>query len=750
MDRKERIYNFITSRDYIPLKAEEMRHVLGVPPEDYDNFSDILNSLESEGKIVKTKKNRYISLKASDFVCGTLSCSAYGQFAFVNTAEENSDDLYIHADKLCDAYNNDLVLAAVDLKNPRNGKSEGHIVKILKRGNERITGIIEDIKDNYFIVVPDNKKIYATVMIKITDASDCTVGDRVSAEICAYPQKGIINAMVIKNLGNSDQLKSNIEAIICEHSIKQEFDESTLDEAENISKRVSQKEIAQRLDLRDEIIITIDGDDAKDFDDAVSVKKNDNGTYSLGVHIADVSHYVTPGSSLDAEAFKRGTSVYLADRVIPMLPVDLSNGICSLNPHVNRLTLSVFMTVTPEGEIKLDKIAKSVIRSAERMTYNDTAQLLENPTQKLLKKYDYLLPMLNDMKDLAQILRKKREKRGSINFDFPESKVIVNDMGEPTDIIKTERKISHKIIEEFMLAANETVAEFAFWAELPFIYRVHEAPTPEKTDDFNRFLHNFGYGLKGKFDKDNPIHPKAFQQILDKIAGSDEEIMISTYMLRSLMKAEYKPENLGHFGLSAKYYCHFTSPIRRYPDLMIHRIIKEYLDSVSLDKYTVPVSEASSNSSKTEREAELCERDVDDLMKTAFMSSKIGDTFTARVSSVTGFGIFVQLENTVEGLIRLESMKDDYYEFDDLSKTVTGKRKSKEYHVGTILNVVLVRCDLLTRQIDFVREEDYSIYENYTRSHETKKEKRHKKHGKRRYLVKSKKHKPKKRKKRNG
>ncbi|MDY3929232.1 MAG: ribonuclease R [Clostridia bacterium] len=752
MDRKERIYSYIKSSEYIPLKEEEMRCVLGVPPEDHEKFSLLLNELESEGKIVKTKKNKYLSLAASNMVCGTLSCSAYGKFGFVTPKDENADDIFINADKLGDAYHNDFVLAAIDVKNPRNGKSEGHIVKILKRGTERITGIVKSV-NNTIRIIPDNRKIYAD--IHINNYSDCAVGDRLLAQITGYPQSGIINACIIKNLGSGDELKSNTEAIINEHCIKEEFDKETLDEASVAPKRVSQKEISKRLDLRDELIITIDGDDARDFDDAVSVKKNNDGTYNLGVHIADVTSYVTAGSALDKEAFERGTSVYLADRVIPMLPVELSNGICSLNPHVNRLTLSVFMTVDENGDIKLDKIAKTVIRSSERMTYNDVASLLEEPSKKLLKKYEYLLPMLKDMKDLAAILHKRREKRGSINFDFPESKVIVNDMGEPIDIIKTERKISHKIIEEFMLVANETVAEFAFWAEMPFVYRVHEAPSPEKTAEFNRFILNFGYSLKGKNDKDNPVHPKAFQQILDNISGSDEELMISTYMLRSLMKAEYKPENLGHFGLAAKYYCHFTSPIRRYPDLMIHRIIKDYLDSKPLDLYYPIVYDASENSSKAEREAEYCERDVDDLMKAAFMSAKIGEVFDARVSSVTGFGIFVQLENTVEGLIRLESMKDDYYEFDEASRTVTGRRHSKVYSVGTVLKVVLVRCDLLSRQIDFVRKEDYYIFEDYSRSEKPVKKcdikfKKPKKHIGKRSYTNAKKYKSKKRKKRNG
>lgn len=709
MERKEKILRFIKSKEYIPLKADEMKTVLGVPADDVDEFYSILDELELNGQIIKTKKSRYQSAKSMNMVSGVINCNSFGRYAFLIPQTEDDDEIFIPGDKLGDSFNSDTVLCAIDVKNPKNGKSEGHVVKVLKRGNSTISGVIKSINGNEFYIIPDSKKIYASIRADINTPIECNVGDRVLVEITDYPKINAIDGIITKNLGKKDELKSNIEAIIAEHSIKQEFDVDTLLEAKNSPSRVTPKEYKNRLDLRDEIIFTIDGDDARDFDDAVSLKIKEDGRYLLGVHIADVTHYVKEDSFLDKEAYMRGTSVYLSDRVIPMLPTELSNGICSLNPRVNRLALSVFINIDKNGNTSFEKLEKSVIRSCERLTYSDVATLLENPTQKLLKKYEYILPTLKSMHELSLVLNKRRQTRGSINFDFPEAKVIVDDAGKPVDIVKEERLISHKMIEEFMLLANETIAELAFWAELPFVYRVHEPPSVEKAKDFNQFLLNFGYSLKGRFDKDNPIHPKAFQQVLDKISGTDEENMISTYMLRSLMKAEYKPENLGHFGLSAKYYCHFTSPIRRYPDLLIHRILKAYIDSDDTTQFEKGCTVASVHSSDTEREAEYCERDVDDLMMCAFMSDKIGETFKAKVSSVTNFGVFVELENTVEGLIRLDSMKDDYYEFSEITKTILGKRHQKTYKIGDSIDVVLVKCELLSRQIDFVRAEDFKI-----------------------------------------
>lgn len=701
-ERKEKILKYIKSKEYLPLKFDEMAAVLCVPEEDFDELSNILDELVKEGRVKLTKKKRYQPTD-DDIISGTLLCNAYGFYAFFKPDDENEEEIFITGEKLNGAMHTDRVLVSIDIKNPSSGKREGHVIKILERGIKRTTGIIKREKKNTFLVEPDNKKIYQNIIINKTDAQDANVGDRVLAEVTDYANDTLFG-IVTKNLGSGDEIRSNVEAIIEEYSIKQEFFEETIIEAEKAPKRVSPKEIEKRLDLRDKTIFTIDGDDARDFDDAVSVEMVGD-KYLLGVHIADVTHYVKEGSSLDAEALLRGTSVYLADRVIPMLPKTLSNGICSLNPKVNRLTLSVFMKIDKQGNVEFESLKKSVIRSCERLTYNDVADMLEG--KKSIAKYEYIMPDLLNMQKLAEILYKRRQKRGSINFDFPEAKVITNDFGEPVDIVKTERRVSHKMIEEFMLIANETVAELAFWGELPFVYRVHEPPTIEKVQDFNRFLINFGYGLKGKIDEDNPVHPKAFQQVAEKIKGTREEIMISTYMLRSLMKADYRPENLGHFGLAAKYYCHFTSPIRRYPDLMIHRILKSYIDGWDSDKFSEIVKEASKNSSDREQAAEYCERDVDDMMKAAFMSQFLGESFNATVSSVTGFGMFVELENTVEGLIRLADMKDDYYEYDEPSRTIRGKRSLKEYKIGDKIDVVLVRTNLLERQIDFVREEDF-------------------------------------------
>ena len=701
-ERKEKILKYIKSKEYLPLKFEEMAAVLCVPEEDFEEFSKILDELVKEGRVKLSKKKRY-QPTYDDIISGTLLCNAYGFYAFFKPDDENEEEVFISGEKLNGAMHTDKVLVSIDIKNPSSGKREGHVIKILERGIKRATGIIKREKKNTFLVEPDNKKIYQNIIINKFDAPDANVGDRVLIEVTDYANDTLFG-IVTKNLGSGDDIRSNVEAIIEEHSIKQEFFEETINEAEKAPKRVSPKEIEKRLDLRDKTIFTIDGDDARDFDDAVSVEMVGD-KYLLGVHIADVTHYVKEGSSLDAEALLRGTSVYLADRVIPMLPKTLSNGICSLNPKVNRLTLSVFMKIDKEGNVEFESLKKSVIRSCERLTYNDVADMLEG--KRVISKYEYIMPDLLNMKSLAQILYNRRQKRGSINFDFPEAKVITNDFGEPVDIVKTERRISHKMIEEFMLVANETVAELAFWGELPFVYRVHEPPTIEKVQDFNRFLINFGYGLKGKIDEDNPVHPKAFQQVAEKIKGTREEVMISTYMLRSLMKADYRPENQGHFGLAAKYYCHFTSPIRRYPDLMIHRILKSYIEGWDSDKYSEVVKEAAKNSSEREQSAEYCERDVDDMMRAAFMSQFLGESFNATVSSVTGFGMYVELENTVEGLIRLADMKDDYYEYDEPSRTIRGKRSLKEYKIGDKIDVVLVRTNLLERQIDFVREEDF-------------------------------------------
>lgn len=634
---------------------------------------------------------------------GTLRTNAKGFFGFVICDGEAEEDIFIAGDKLGKAFDSDYVLVKID-KEKTDGKREGHIVKVLERGNKTVVGVIERQKDGIFRLRPDNRQLYAKIRIRPDDMMNAKIGSRAACEIVRYTKTGKIYGRVISVLGEKDSLKSCIEGIIISNGIKQAFEAETREEAKQTPDTVTERDIDGRADLRDMTVFTIDGDDARDFDDAVSLSVLNNGNYYLGVHIADVTHYVREGTSLDSEAFSRGTSVYLADRVIPMLPEKLSNGICSLNPKEDRLTLSVFMEVNRDGAVVGHKIEKAVIRSCERMTYNNVNAILTDNDKELTAKYIHIVPTLRLMEELSEILRKKRDRRGAIQFDFPETEIKVDKNGNPTQIVKKVRGVSEKLIEEFMLLANETVAEYAYWAELPFVYRVHEAPSSDKITAFNEFLRNFNLSLKGKIDDDNPVHPKALQRILDSVKDTPEERVVSANMLRSLMKAEYKTENLGHFGLAAKYYCHFTSPIRRYPDLMIHRILKSFLDG---RKIHADVYSAASHSSEREVAAEHSERDIDDLMKTAYMSQFVGEAFDGVVSSVTNFGIFVELDDIyVEGLIRVENMSGDYFEFYDGSNTLVGKRTGKTYSIGEMVRVVLAKTDLMLRQIDFVLEKD--------------------------------------------
>ncbi len=694
MDRKERIVQYMRSDEYIPLKRDELIAVLGVPKEDLEEFDKILEELILEGRIMPVRNGRF-KASGKKVVAGILRCNKNGFFGFLE-AEDEKGDVFIKGEKLSGAIDGDRVL--VQLEKSARESREGSVISIIKRGRETLTGEIVRISNHICRIKPDSRAIFSG--ISTPESPMAKVGDRVLIEICEYAKNGDITGEIIKNLGKAEELKSFVEAKIFEHRIKSEFDEDVLYEAKNVPKEVTETD--GRRDLRDQLIFTIDGDDARDFDDAVSLEELPNGNFKLGVHIADVTEYVREGSAIDREARIRGTSVYLADRVIPMLPIELSNGICSLNPDVDRYTLSLEMEIDKGGNVLSHELFKGLIRSKRRLTYNIVAKLLQDDDEKLKKEYADVLPTLQLMMRVSSHINRKRMDRGSINFDFPESKIIVDKEGYPKDIVKDERNIAHKIIEEFMLIANETVAEYAFWTEMPFVYRVHEVPTPEKTESFVKFILNFGLSLKGRWNKEEGVHPKALQEILDKISGTPEEAIISKYMLRSLMKAEYKAENLGHFGLAAKFYCHFTSPIRRYPDLTVHRILKDFLDGKGVEKFSAEVGEISKTSSKTEREAELCERDVQDLMKAQYMANFIGESFEGRVSGVTKFGLFIELENTVEGLLRLENLHDDYYEFDESRQIVEGRRKKKVYRIGDRMSVMVARCDLLAGSVDFL------------------------------------------------
>lgn len=711
MTRKEKIYAYMTSEAYIPLNFDELMIVLDVPAHDSDAFASILDELINSGRIFITKKHRYMPVEKKDMIAaGVLRCNAKGYFGFLICDDEDEADIFIHGDNMGGALHGDRVLVKIDKNNTDNGKREGHVTKITKRANISIVGVISTQKDGLYRLRPDDRRIYKSVRISPEDMGGADIGDRVCAEVTEFSAAGTLHGRVLMLLGSSDSLKSRIEGIILSNNIKQEFEPETLTAAENIPEKISESDITDRADLRDKLIFTIDGDDARDFDDAVSLEILANGNYYLGVHIADVTNYVKESEPLDTEAFERGTSVYLADRVIPMLPEKLSNGICSLNPNVDRLTLSVMMEINHSGEVVNHSLLKSVINSKYRMTYSKASAIIERTDSKLLEEYAPIVIALDKMQELSEILIKKRSKRGAIDFDFPETYIEVDEDGDPISIGRAERGVSHKLIESFMLTANETIAEYAFWSELPFVYRVHEAPSTDKLTAFNRFIRPFNLYIKERIDGDEPIHPKALQEILDSVKGTAEERTVSLEMLHSLMKAVYSDENKGHFGLAAKYYCHFTSPIRRYPDLMIHRILKEFLDGLliedKLSHFKSIVYETAAQSSEREVCAEHTERDVDDLMKTAYMSNHVGEEFEAVIANVTGFGMFVELPNTIEGLIRVENMSEDYFEYDEEASLLRGKHSGISYKTGDVVHVVLVNAEIETSRIDFVLTQD--------------------------------------------
>lgn len=707
MDRKERIFAYMQSKEYIPLKFDELKSMLGVPKEDEESLKSILDDLCNEGKIYITKKGRYepVTMRQG-LMQGILRCNKNGGFGFVINETDDSGDVFISQEKMLDALNSDRVLVKIDTLNKRNARAEGHIVKVLQRGNTSVIGVLKS-EIGKVVLIPDNLQLYKKIIIK-NEINKTEESKRVCVKITEYLPDGRVFGEVTELLGEKDEIKSYINGIVIENNIKSEFSEETIIEAETVSDTVKEDEKTTRQDIRDDEIFTIDGEDARDFDDAVSLKILDNKNYLLGVHIADVTHYVKENSALDKEAQERGTSVYLADRVIPMLPEKLSNGICSLNPDVDRLALSVFMEINQTGEVVKNSIEETIIRSKKRMTYEAVNKVLSGDAE-FKEEYAPYLNTLLEMEKLAKILKDKRTKRGAIQFDFPETQIRVDGEGNPVEIGYLVRGTSNKMIEEFMLVANETVAEFAFWAELPFVYRVHESPSSEKINAFNEYISNFGLLIKGRIDKDTKIHPKSLQSVLDAVKDTENEQTVSTAMLRSLMKADYRTENLCHFGLAAKYYCHFTSPIRRYPDLMIHRVLKEYIKkgTDNLFRFKPIVELAADKSSKAEIRAEMAERDVEDLMKAVYMSEFVGENFDAVITSITGFGMFVTLENSVEGLIRLENITDDYYEYDEQRKILIGQRKKFIYQIGDKLKVTLIKTDAMLRQIDFVLASDY-------------------------------------------
>lgn len=705
-ERKERILAYMESEGYVPIKRRDMRAMLSVPQEDREKFESLINELIAEGRVFETKKGKLASPKDLQMATGTFIGHARG-FGFV-TPDAGGEDIFIPASETMGAMQKDRVLYKVLHKAEKGKKADGVIVRILERGQQRIVGTFEAGSKGYGFVVADDKKIAKDIFISRENTKGAVTGHKVVVEITDYGEdRRNPEGKVIEILGHINDPGVDILSVIRRYELAVEFPEEVYAEIEHLGTEVAEADKKGREDLRDLLTITIDGADAKDLDDAVSLKRLGNGNFELGVHIADVSHYVRENTALDKEAYARGTSVYLVDRVIPMLPHKLSNGICSLNPHVDRLALSCLMEVNGRGEVVSHRILESIINSDYRMTYTAVREILEDGTPALLEQYAEILPMLEDMEELRQILGEKRRKRGSVNFDLPESKIILDENGKPIDIKPYEKSIATNMIEEFMLVSNETIAENSFWQEMPFMYRSHQEPDEDKLEKMEQFLRGFGYYLR---KKDGEIHPRELQKVLQKAEETDEERIITRMVLRSMMQARYTAENGGHFGLAAKYYCHFTSPIRRYPDLEIHRMIKKMLhgelDEKASAYYRRKMPDWAKHCSKQERVAEDAERDTDALKKVEFMEDKVGQIYEGIISGVTNWGIYVELPNTIEGMVALSQMDDDYYEFDEKKMLVFGKRTKKSYRLGDKVVVSVAKVDRMMGTIDFVFEEE--------------------------------------------
>jgi len=698
MTRKEKILGFLGDEAYVPLKAGEICAVIGVTKSGRNEFMDILNELEAEGKIYRNSKGRYTLVEKSGLIRGSFRMKAKG-FGFIT--DSDGEEYFVAPSDNSGAVSGDTVLAKIIRKSVVSGKhSECRIVKIVTAGEICVVGTYRQSR-NFGFVIPDNKAFGNDIFISKNSANGALNNQKVVAVITRRATGGKNPEGVVKEiLGYGNEKGIDILSLIREYGYNTSFPEKVKLNARSFGREVVEYETSGREDFRNEAIFTIDGEDSRDFDDAVSLNRTEQG-FELGVHIADVSYYVTENSPLDIEALKRGTSVYLPDRVIPMLPEELSNGICSLNPDCDRLTLSVIMTFDNAGNLKEHRICESVIRSKHRLTYNEVTALLEGD-KELLERYTDIKNILYEMRNLALLLRTNRMAKGSIDFDFPEVKVRLDENGKAIEVYKYKSTVSHHIIEEFMLAANTTVAEEMFWSEIPFVYRIHEQPSADKINAFCKMISYLGYTLKG--NRENP-HPKAFADLLDKIKDTDKELLISKVMLRSLMKAKYSNENLGHFGLAFKHYCHFTSPIRRYPDLVIHRIIKEHLAGGISQKRAGYLQGFTQRAAMLSSEAEIkameAEREADDMKKTEYMSHHIGETFDAVVSSVTSFGIFAETKLGIEGLVSMTDLKDDYYEFNDKNLTLQGRHTGKVYSIGDKLNVVVKRANIQLREIDF-------------------------------------------------
>lgn len=703
-ERKKTIYQFICDEFYVPMKAKEMAVVLSVPKSQRSELQEVLDALVMDGRIEVTSKGKYIKSEGK-YLTGTFTAHARG-FGFVSI-EGEEEDIFIPESQVHGAFHMDTVQVAITSENTGR-RREGTITKIISRGTTRIVCTYEKSK-TFGFAVPDNPKFGSDIFIPQERSKGAVSGHKVVVEITDYGKEGRKpEGKVVEIIGHINDPGTDIMSIVKAYDLPVEFSEKIMHQVENVSNEVSTADMAGRMDFREWQTVTIDGEDAKDLDDAITLtKEGDN--YKLGVHIADVSNYVQEHSALDVEALSRGTSVYLVDRVIPMLPHKLSNGICSLNAGENRLTLSCVMTIDPKGNVIDHTIAESVIKVDRRMSYTSVKKILEDHDENEIREYENLVPMFELMRELAAILRKKRMKRGSIDFDFPETKIVLDEKGKPIEIKPYERNVATKIIEDFMLIANETVAQDYFWQELPFVYRTHENPDTEKIKKLSTFINNFGYSIHIGQDE---VHPKELQKLLQKIDGTPEEALISRLTLRSMKQAKYTTMSTGHFGLATPYYCHFTSPIRRYPDLQIHRIIKDNLrgrmNAKKIEHYDKILPEVAKHSSEMERRADEAERETDKLKKVEYMSERIGEVFEGVISGVTEWGFYVELPNTVEGLVHVTTLVDDYFHYNESTYELVGEVTNIRYKLGQRVHVMVTGTDRILRTIDFrvVRQDE--------------------------------------------
>ena len=695
--KKEMVYGLICSDFYVPMKIKEMAIFLQVPKERRQELQEVLDALLQEGKIEVSQKGKYQKSRGV-FLTGVFTAHPKG-FGFVSV-DGMEEDVFIPEDQVHGAMHQDTV--QITVKPGQSGKRrEGAVNRIVKRGTDRIVGLYQESR-NFGFVIPDNERYTRDIFVPKEDSGGAVNGHKVVVELVSYgTDRKSPEGKVVEILGHISDPGTDILSIVKGYDLPVEFPEKVMRQAERVPDRISEADMQGRTDLRDVQMVTIDGEDAKDLDDAVSLEMN-GGQYILGVHIADVANYVQEGSALDREAFERGTSVYLVDRVIPMLPRRLSNGICSLNEGQDRLALSCIMTIDQKGKVLDHVIAETVIRVDRRMTYTSVKKILEEQDAEESARYEEIVPMFQRMQELAGLLRARRRARGSIDFDFPETKVILDEKGEPVEIRPYDRNTATKIIEDFMLIANETVAEDYFWQELPFVYRTHENPYPDRMKKLSTFINNFGYSIRFREDE---VHPKELQKLLERLEGTPEETLISRLTLRSMKQAKYTTECTGHFGLAARYYCHFTSPIRRYPDLQIHRIIKDSLrgrmNQEKIEHYRKILDEVAKQSSERERRADEAERETIRLKKAEYMSRHLWEEYEGVISGVTGWGLYVELPNTVEGLVHVASLQGDYFEYNENAYEMVGQRTGKTYRLGQTVRVQVVKADRTTRTVDF-------------------------------------------------